>query len=157
MNAPDSEPIVLLPTPPPNIEPEQLLAWVTDRSKWEARFCELMTRNPLEALGVLLLGGSFLFYLAEVNRNHKVKTFWDALYYITTCASVGYADVFAATSAGKAISAVVFTFGPALTSQVFDRAPAATPDAPATDSSAVLERLDAILAEMRKQNGTPQP
>jgi hypothetical protein len=156
MNAPDNEPVVLLPTPPPNIEPEALLAWITDRTKWEERFCQLMTRNPLEALGVLLLGGSFLFYLAEVNRNHKVKTFWDALYYITTCASVGYADVFATTPAGKAISAVVFTFGPALTSQVFDRPPAGSPDGRATDDYAVVERLDAILAEMRKQNNATQ-
>ena len=81
----DNEPVVLMPTPPPSIEPEALLEWFTDRTKWEDRFCALMTRNPLEALGVLLIGGSYVFYLAEVNRNHKVKTFWDALYYITTC------------------------------------------------------------------------
>ncbi len=156
MDTPDSEPVVLMPTAP-HIEPEALLEWFKDRTRWEDRFCELMTRNPLEALCVLLLGGSYLFYLAEVNRNHKVKTFWDALYYITTCASVGYADVFAATPVGKAVSAVVFTLGPALTSQVFDRPPASSPGARATDDSAVVERLDAILAELRRGRQASEP
>lgn len=137
----------------PQVSPEALLEWLGDRQKWEDRFCDLMTRNPLEALGALLLGGSFLFYLAELNRNPKVKTFWDALYYITTCASVGYADIFAATPAGKAISSVVFTFGPALCAKVFDRSSNADQAAAAGGSQAVLDRLDAILAELRKTNG----
>ncbi len=148
----DSESMAMmpaLPAAPPCVQPEGLIEWLTDRTKWEDRFCELMTRNPLEALTSLLLGGSFVFYVAEVNRNPKVKTFWDALYYITTCASVGYADVFATTPVGKAISAIVFTFGPSLCAKVFDRPPASSPGDMATDDRAVVERLDAILAEMR--------
>ena len=44
-----------------------------------------------------------------------------AFYYITTCASVGYADVFAVTQPGRAIAALVMIIGPALTNRVLDR------------------------------------
>ncbi|HEY3242248.1 MAG TPA: potassium channel family protein [Phycisphaerae bacterium] len=116
---------------------------------WEDRVTASVTRNPLESLSALLVGGSALFYAAEKGTNPKVKTFWDALYYITTCASVGYADVFASTQTGKAVAAVVFTFGPSLTAKVFDR-PRNEPAALENALAPVVARLDAILAELRR-------
>ena len=77
-------------------------------------------RDPVDALATLVLGGAYLFYLAEEGKNPKVKSYTDALLFISTCLSVGYADVFARTEAGKAIASVVMTFGPALSARAPD-------------------------------------
>jgi hypothetical protein len=84
---------------------------------------EAAARDPLDALASVVLGASTLFYLAEKGKNPKVKTYGDALLFITTCLSVGYADVFARTETGKAIASVVMTFGPALSSRALDPPP----------------------------------
>src|SRR5262245_34276905 len=81
---------------------------------------EALVRDPLDSLLATILGGSYLFYLAEKGKNDKVVTFLDALTFITTCLSVGYDDVFARTEAGKAIASFVMTFGPALSSRALD-------------------------------------
>src|SRR3954462_9169288 len=92
-------------------------------------FREAMLRDPLDSLAVVVLGGSYLFYLAEKGRNPKCESFWDALVFITTSLSVGYDDVFARTDAGKAIASFVMTFGPALSGAALDPpARDATPD-----------------------------
>jgi hypothetical protein len=78
------------------------------------------TKDPVDALATLVLGGSYLFYMAEKGKNPKVKTYTDALLFISTCLSVGYADVFARTETGKAIASVVMTFGPALSARALD-------------------------------------
>ena len=75
---------------------------------------EALQRDPLDSLAAVVLGGSYLFYLAEKGRNPKVESFFDALTFITTCLSVGYDDVFARTDSGKAIASFVMTFGPAI-------------------------------------------
>jgi voltage-gated potassium channel len=77
-------------------------------------------KDPIDALASLVLGASTLFYLAEKGKNPKVGSYADALLFITTCLSVGYADVFARTDAGKAIASVVMTFGPALSARALD-------------------------------------
>lgn len=153
----DSSPLVLLPEG--TILPHEHLARLWgNRKAWEDRLVSAATENPLESLATLLIGSSAAFYLAERGVNPRVKTFWDALYYITTCASVGYADVFAQTQTGKSIASVVFTFGPALCARVFERT---TPDearAAAELPQAVIGRLDAILAELQNQRGAaPSP
>ena len=79
-----------------------------------------VAKDPLDALATLVLGATALFYLAEKGKNPKVKSYTDALLFITTCLSVGYADVFAQTDAGKAIASVVMTLGPALSSRALD-------------------------------------
>jgi hypothetical protein len=71
-------------------------------------------RDPFDATVVTVLGGALLFYQAEKGHNPKVATYWDALVFISTCMSVGYADVFARTPAGKAIASAVMTIGPSL-------------------------------------------
>jgi hypothetical protein len=124
---------------------------------------EALLRDPLESTLGVVLGGSYLFYLAEKGRNPKVESFWDALAFVTTSLSVGYDDVFARTDAGKAIASFVMTFGPALSGAILD-APAAEKAAEEAEAlavqKAILARLDAIhaaLAEKATPEGSPSP
>ena len=118
-------------------------------------FREVLRRDPLESIAAVVLGGSYLFYLAEKGRNPKVQSFWDALNFITTCLSVGYDDVYAQTDAGKALASFVMTFGPALSAAALDP-PASEVVAPTVTVSpeslevqkAILERLTAIQAAL---------
>ncbi len=110
--------------------------------------------DPMDATIITVLGGSYLFYVAEKGKNPKVTTYWDALVFISTCLSVGYADIFARTPAGQAIASAIMTLGPALSNAFLT-----TPDRekkPDTDPR-VLEMqqkiagtLEEILAEMRR-------
>jgi hypothetical protein len=122
-------------------------------------FREVVRRDPLDAIVVAVLGGAYLFHLAEKDKNPKCESFWDALVFIATSLSVGYDDVFAKTEAGKAIASFVMTFGPALAAAAFNPsaaekeavdAKAAAHAAEAMElQRAILARLDAILASMR--------
>lgn len=118
-------------------------------------FREAALRDPLDSLAATILGGSYLFYLAEKGKNPKVRSLWDALTFITTCLSVGYDDVFARTDAGKAIASFVMTFGPTLSSRALEP-PAAEQAAEAAEAMAVqkaiLARLDAIHESLQKRN-----
>jgi hypothetical protein len=119
---------------------------------------EAIARDPLEATVATVLGGALLFYVAEKGHNPKVRTYWDALVFISTCLSVGYADVFARTPAGKAIAAAVMTIGPAMSGAILDR-PASVQLAADADANAqalaaqriIADKLDALLAELRAQ------
>jgi voltage-gated potassium channel len=113
--------------------------------------------DPFDATVVTVLGGSFLFYLAERGENPKVTSYWDALVFISTCLSVGYADIFAKTPAGKAIAAAVMTVGPAMSGAILD--PPAGGGEAANEATAsaevvavqrtIVEKLEAILVELR--------
>ena len=107
--------------------------------------------DPLATLGATVLGSAWLFYLAERGDNPKVTTYWDALVFISTCLSVGYADVFARTPAGKAIASAIMTFGPALSGAAMD-APARekAPDEAIEVQRAILGKLEQVLAVMRE-------
>ena len=132
------------------------LAWGT----LKRGFREGMTRDPLDSLAAIVLGGSYLFYVAEKGKNPKVHSFWDALTFITTCLSVGYDDVFATTDAGKAITSFVMTFGPGISGAVFDppAAEKAAEDAAALDvQKAILARLEAILEALKASGVAPAP
>ena len=96
----------------------QLLA---DKAGLERQILAWAEANPLEAAFELLAASSLAFYLVEKEANPKIATYVDAFYYIATCASVGYADVFAVTQPGRAIAAIVMTVGPALAARIFDR------------------------------------
>jgi voltage-gated potassium channel len=119
------------------------------------------TRDPIDALAVTVLGGAYLFYLAERGRNPKVQSYWDALVFVSTNLSVGYADIFARTPTGQAIASAIMTFGPALSGAALDAPGAAAEPAPVDRdkalavSSAILQKLDAILGELRSQRRTP--
>jgi hypothetical protein len=108
-------------------------------------------RDPLDANLTFILGASSLFFVAEKGANPKVNTFMDALVYVTTCLSVGYADVFARTEAGKLVGSIVMTVGPALSGLLLDP-PAGKEDPNDAIQAAILEKLDAILAEMKRAN-----
>jgi hypothetical protein len=126
---------------------------------------EAVARDPMDAVLGTVLGGSYLFYVAEKGKNPKVESFWDALAFISTCLSVGYDDVFARTDAGKAIASFVMTFGPAISGAILeppaaeraseDEARAAAERARDERSAdlqrQILARLDAILAELSKR------
>lgn len=122
-------------------------------------FRELAQRDPIDTLLVTVIGGSYLFFMAEKGKNPKVQSFWDALVFISTCLSVGYDDVFARTDSGKAIATFVMMFGPAAAAAAFDP-PAAERDKPQPPSpevlqtlemqKAIVERLDGILDALKK-------
>jgi len=88
-----------------------------------------MTRT--EELTDFVCSAAALFLCAEEGHNPSVKTYWDALHYVSTSLSVGYANIFPVTPAGKAIGAVVQMLGPALSSRALDR------DAPALLSTRI--------------------
>lgn len=115
-----------------------------------------ITKDPFDATVVTVFGGAFLFYLAEKSENPKVQSYWDALLFISTCLSVGYADVFARTSAGKAIASAVMTVGPALSGAMLEGGEAekgkAEADALAVQQ-AIVGKLGEILAELRASRG----
>ena len=123
---------------------------IEKRGDFESDVIERFTRYPMETLAGFLLGTSAAFYLAERDANPKVKTFIDALYYISTCLSVGYADVFAQTQTGRAVATLVMTVGPSLTGEVLDP-PHKAASASAVNQEQIIERLDAILQELRKR------
>jgi hypothetical protein len=117
------------------------------RDELQSVWLEKIARHPIESLSSFLLSTSAAFYLAERGVNPKINTFVDAVYYISTCLSVGYADIFAQTQTGKLIATLVMTLGPALTARVFDQ-----PNPPAEPGQAeVIARLEAILEELRRR------
>ena len=104
--------------------------------------------DPIDANLSFILGASALFYLAEKDENPKVRTYFDALVYTTTCLSVGYADIFARTETGKLVGSIIMTIGPALSGTLLDP-PASEPNADAQIQAAILAKLDAILTELK--------
>jgi hypothetical protein len=71
----------------------------------------------LETLTAFVQEAATLFYLAEHSQNPAIETYWDAVHYIATSLSVGYANVFPVTQAGKAIASAVMMVGPALSAR----------------------------------------
>jgi len=112
---------------------EKVDAWLSallaNKDQLEARLLAWSERNPLEATFEFLAVASLAFYAAEKDANPKIKTLLDAFYYISTCASVGYADIFAVTQAGRSIASLVMVIGPPLTSRALNRGSA--PETPA--------------------------
>lgn len=125
-------------------------ALIEKRGEFESDLIERFTRYPMETLAGFLLGTSAAFYLAERDVNPKIKTFVDALYYISTCLSVGYADIFAQTQTGRLIATLVMAVGPALTNQALDL-PGQASEASVRGQGMMIERLDAILEELRRR------
>jgi hypothetical protein len=112
---------------------------------------EVHVATPTEELAVLVSWGAALFYWAEAVANPSVRTYWDALHYVTTALSVGYANIFPVTALGKTIASVVMTIGPALSARALDQGPRAGEDG-AAGTAVLAEKLDAILAELRRLN-----
>ncbi len=97
------------------------LALLKQKDGYEKRILDWVEGNPMDATIELLGAASWAFYITEKDQNPRIKTYIDALYYITTCASVGYADIFAVTQTGRAIAALIMTIGPSLTNMTLNR------------------------------------
>jgi len=97
-----------------------------------------MTRA--EELSDFVATAAALFLCAEEGHNPSVRTYWDALLYVSTSLSVGYANIFPVTQTGKAIGALVQMVGPALSARALDRERA--PDD--------LGKLEEVLVELRR-------
>lgn len=102
--------------------------------------------DPMGTTVSTVLVASWLFYRAERDHNPKVRSFYDALIYVSTNLSVGYSDIFAATPAGKTIGSALMTIGPSMATGFLGR-----PNADKRDEAAnreVVDRLDRILAAL---------
>lgn len=100
---------------------QHVRAWLATKDGVERHVLAWLERNPLDAAFEFLAGASLAFYLAEKEVNPRVKSYIDAFYYIATCASVGYADLFAASQAGRAVAALVMIVGPSITARATNR------------------------------------
>jgi hypothetical protein len=105
--------------------------------------------SNMESLCALVGGAAALFYWVEKDENPAVRTYWDALHYVATSLSVGYANIFPVTQVGKTIGAVIMMIGPAMSARALDAPVEAA--SPPTDP-ALLGKLDEILAELRRLN-----
>jgi len=99
---------------------EKIFALLGQKDEYEKRFLDWVNANPLEANVEFLGLAAWAFYQAEKGVNPKIQTYVDAFYYISTCASVGFADMFAATQAGRTIAAIVMMLGPSLTGRALN-------------------------------------
>lgn len=99
----------------------RLLSLLKVKNDVEHRALDAVERHPLDSALVFLSSAAAAFYAAEKGVNPKIETFIDAFYYISTCASVGYADIFAMTQTGRAIAALVMIVGPALAARTLDK------------------------------------
>jgi hypothetical protein len=99
---------------------EKIFALLGQKDEYEKRFRDWVSANPLEANAEFLGLAAWAFYQAERGANPKIGTYVDAFYYISTCASVGFADMFAVTQAGRTIAALVMMIGPSLTSRALN-------------------------------------
>src|SRR5437763_14239712 len=120
-----SRPLVVLAALAAATEPDLGRATL-DSFKKKVR--EGYAKDPMGSVLYTVLVGAYLFYRAEKGKNPKCNSFYDALVFVSTNLSVGYAPIFAETPVGKAIGTAVMTYGPAMSSRIFDEP--AKPDAP---------------------------
>jgi hypothetical protein len=99
---------------------EKIFSLLGQKDEYEKRFLDWVSANPLEANVEFLGLAAWAFYQAEKGINPKIQTYIDSFYYISTCASVGYADIFAVTQAGRTITAIVMMLGPSLTGRALN-------------------------------------
>lgn len=116
-------------------------------------FRERYKDDPMGTSATTVLIASWLFYKAEIGHNPKVTSFYDALIYVSTSLSVGYSDIFAKTSAGKAIGSMLMTVGPAMATGFLDEPGRFRQEE--AETRAVIDRLDRILAALEAKNAGP--
>jgi hypothetical protein len=115
---------------------------------------EQQAKEPMTATLATVLLGTIAFYRAERGHNPKVTSIYDALVYVSTNLSVGYSDILAKTSAGKAIGSALMTYGPGLATRMFDppgREEELSSEARQTREQLgrIVERLEEILIELK--------
>ncbi|MGZ6125852.1 MAG: ion channel [Myxococcales bacterium] len=107
-----------------------------------------MTRA--EELTDFVCSAAALFLSVEEGRNPAVRTYWDALHYVSTSLSVGYANIHPVTQAGKLLGAVVQMVGPALSSRALDSGDPELTNAMLTE----LRSIRALLAARPRVDAT---
>lgn len=117
-------------------------------NRLKSGFREKYTDDPVGTTVTAVLVASWLFYRAERGHNPKVRSFYDALVYVSTNLSVGFSDILAHTRAGKAIGSALMTAGPAMATRFLDE-PGAEKKSDA-ETKAVVDRLDRILAVLER-------
>ena len=112
--------------------------------------------DPLKTVTTTVIVSAAAFFAAERGVNEKVQTFGDALAYCATSLSVGYHDIFPRTEAGKAITGLLHTLGPALAAKALDAPYRQVQDEARTKEEradaherAVLAKLDEIVSALR--------
>jgi len=115
-------------------------------------------QDPMNAIVFTVLAGAAAFYAAEREQNPKVNSYFDALVYVSTSLSVGYADIFPKTEAGKAIASTLMTYGPALAARVFDvpnEAKERVVEGERSEAAlrGIADKLESILQELQTQRG----
>ncbi len=98
----------------------RLLMLLSKKDALENEWVSWANHRPLDAAFTFLGSAALAFYQAEKDANLKVATYTDAFYYIATCASVGYADIFAVTQTGNAVAALVMIVGPSIAAQILE-------------------------------------
>lgn len=132
-------------------EPNPLQALEEAVERWAQ---ESFADEPFTKLITMVGVGAAMFYQAEAGRNPKVKSYYDALIYVSTCASVGYGDIFAVTPIGKLIGTFVMTVGPAMANAALVGGKLAREAEQREDMAMQREILDTmkqILAELKKR------
>lgn len=128
---------------------------------WRSGFRELVQRDPIDTLLATVLGGGYLFWLAEKDANPQCRTLVDAILFVASSLSLGYDEKFAVTNSGKALAAFIMTFGPGAAERAFDP-PLAEQKAEAEAAAraqaesielqkAILAKLEAILGQLEKR------
>ncbi len=115
--------------------------------------------DPIDALVATVIGGGLAFYVAERDTNPACKNPWDGILYMATALSVGYDNLFPTTTTGHALASFVQSFGPSLANAALEPPAAEQREAQAQTAAvnlAILERLDAIVRLLERQDGTKQ-
>lgn len=99
---------------------DKIFALLGQKDEYEKRFLDWVNANPLEANAEFLGLAAWAFFQVEKGINPKIQTYVDSFYYISTCASVGYADIFAVTQTGRMIASIVMMIGPSLTGRALN-------------------------------------
>ncbi|MFO0736795.1 MAG: ion channel [Labilithrix sp.] len=124
-------------------------------SRLKDGFREKYKDDPMGVSISTVVVASWLFYKAEKDVNPKVTSYYDALVYVSTCLSVGYSDIFAKSSTGKALGSLLMTFGPAMAAGFLDEP--GKPQKEEEHERAVVDRLDRILAALEAKTATSAP
>lgn len=146
-----------------------LLLWLgtqilgDDLDGLKATVRDKLVGDPMgNVLTTVLLGG-VLFYEAEKGHNPAVKSMEDALLFVATSLTSTSNDLSPSTERGKLITTALRTAGPSLAFSMLNPPPATAPALPAAAPSSadaelqkrLLDKLDAILTELKAQRGAP--
>lgn len=113
-------------------------------------------REPMDTVAATVALGALVFFRAERGTNPKVRSYWDALVYVSTNLSVGYCDIVAMTPAGKAVGSAIMTWGPSMAAGMLGPTRAEREGTAPTDAR-VVERLDRILTLLEERSKPPAP